>query len=213
MPKHQPGDAQPDAALGQRLGALLRQWIVRDIDHVVHEADGRGSGPPEFRLVQVSILLEGTRDKACEVERAKKAGAIGRQGLFAAGVGCADCLAVGEIVLGINAIDEDHAGFGGIIGGAHDLVPKADSRNTSEGVTVEDEGPFRPGLHGGHEGVCHQHREIEVAQPPRLLFGGNEGLDVRMIAVHCAHHCTASRSGGHDGLAHGIPHFHEADGT
>jgi hypothetical protein len=62
---------------------------------------------------------------------------------------------------------------------------------------------------GLHEGVAHQHRQIEMAQPARTALGIGEGNNVGMIAPQRRHHCAAAGPGGLDGGAHGVPDIHE----
>ena len=54
--------------------------------------------------------------------------AIGRKALLGARIGRFDDLRVVEIVLGIHAIEEDHAGVGMVVGRSHDLVHQLASR-------------------------------------------------------------------------------------
>jgi hypothetical protein len=69
--------------------------------------------------------------------------------------------------------------------------------------------PVCVGCDCGHERVGRQDGEIEVAQAARLALGGDEILDIRVIAPHRRHHGTPPRAGGHDGAAHRIPDIHE----
>src|SRR5260370_20669716 len=51
--------------------------------------------------------------------------------------------------------------------------------------------------------------EVEVAQPSGLALGGNEGLDVGMVAPQRRHHGAAAGAGGNDGAAHCVPYIYE----
>jgi len=51
--------------------------------------------------------------------------------------------------------------------------------------------------------------EVEVPQPPRLTLGGDEVLDVGVVAPHGRHHRAPAGASGHDGAAHRVPHVHE----
>ena len=86
----QPGDAEPEAPLGQRLGALRLEREARDIDHVVHHPDGDGDQTGQFRLVDGCFggrrRLERLAHQGGEVDRAEQAGAVGGEGLLAAGI-------------------------------------------------------------------------------------------------------------------------------
>ena len=152
-------------------------------------------------------------DEAREIDRAQQARAMRRQRLLAARVGGADLLAVGEVVRGVDAVDEDDARLGVVVGGAHDAVPERARRHRAVDLAVEDEVPRLVVAHGANEGVRHQHRQVEVAQAGRIGLGVDEGLDVGMVAAQRRHHGAAPRARRHDGAAHGVPHVHEADGA
>ncbi len=121
--------------------------------------------------------------------------------------------AVTEIILGIDAVNENDAGLGIIIGRLHDLVPQAAGRNRAVILPGKAQGPGAVCLHRGHEGIAHQHGQIEIAEPQRIALGGNESFDIGMVAAHGGHHGAAPRACRHDGAAHGVPHIHEAQGS
>ena len=68
-------------------------------------------------------------------------------------------------------------------------------------------------LHGFHERVGREHREVEHRETSRRAFGVHEIFDVGMIAGERRHHRAAPRAGRHDRAAHRVPHFHEGDGA
>ena len=73
------------------------------------------------------MLGEGLVDQPRQVDRPQKARAIGRQWLFAARISGVDGLAVMEVVLGVDAVDEDDAGLGSCVAavqGRLALVPR-----------------------------------------------------------------------------------------
>ena len=80
---------------------------------------------------------------ARQIDRAQQAGAVGRQGLLAAGIGGVDLFAVAEIVLAVDAVDEDDAGLGVVIGGAHDALPQTAGRDFAIDLALEYERPGR----------------------------------------------------------------------
>ena len=55
-------------------------------------------------------------------DRAQAAAAVWRQRLFAAGIASLRLFRIRQVVIGVDAVDEDHAGFGVVVGGPHDLV-------------------------------------------------------------------------------------------
>ena len=207
------GDAKADAALGLGFLPLLFQREVRDIDHVVHHPDGGADQFIQFGLVHMGRGLEGLAHQPGQVDRAQQAGAIGRQGLFATGVGGRDRLAIGEVVGLVDAVDEDHAGFGEIIGGLHDPVPQVAGLDGVVDLAAETQLPRAVGLHGLHEGIGDQDRKVEHPQAGGVGLGGDEVLDIGVVAAHGGHHGAAAGAGGHDGAAHRIPHVHEGQGA
>ena len=57
-------------------------------------------------------------------------------------------LAVGEIVFGIDAVDEDDARLGIVVGGAHHALPQRARGNGAVDLAVKDEVPGRIVAHG-----------------------------------------------------------------
>ena len=104
-------------------------------------------------------------DKTGEIDGAEEAGAIGRQGLLAARIGGLDRLAIGEIVLGVDAVDEDHPRLGGNVGGAENLLPQLARLYRAIGPAGEYKGPAGVRSHRIHECIGDQDREVEHAQP------------------------------------------------
>ena len=218
QPQHQqrvgePGDAQPDPALGPCFLGLPGQREFRGIDHVVHHPHSEGDQIGQRLGVEMGVLAEGLGHQPRQVDRAQQAGAIGRQRLLAAGVGGGDGLAIGEVVHRVDPVDEDHPRLGIVIGGAHHPVPQIAGRQGVIDLAAETQVPGRVGLDRGHEGVGHQHREVEHAQPGGIGLGGDEGLDIGVIAAHGRHHRAAAAAGGHDRAAHRVPDIHERERT
>ncbi len=203
------GDAQPDAPLRHRFGALLRQRKARNIDDVVEKPHGRAGEPLQFGFVQFRILLERVLHQAREIDRAQQTRAVRRQRLLATRVGRADGFAVGEVVLRIDAVDEDDARFGGLVGRAHDTVPQPARAHGPKHPALKLQRPFGVVLHRGHKGIARQHREVEHGKAAGRALGVDEGFDVRVVAGESRHHRAAARAGAHDGAAHGVPHLHE----
>jgi hypothetical protein len=143
-----------------------------------------------------------------EVHAAEVAAAVGRQELLAAGIAGDDRLAVREVVVLVDPVDEDHARLGMIVGRAHDLVPQVASGNrlvdpcaiaalpgarVAEGLLRVNQVERRIGLHGPHERVRHRDGHVEVAERA-VVLGVDELLDIRMVHPHHAHLRAASRT-------------------
>ena len=205
----QPGDAKADAALGRRLAGLRLKRKARGIDHVVHHPHGSADQLDQLILVQRGGLAKRVRHQPRQVDRPEQARAIGRQGLFAAGVGGRNRLAVIQVVGRVDPVDENHARFGVIIGRAHDGVPQIARLHGLVDGAVELQIPRPVRLHRLHERIGHKDRDVEHAQPGGVGLGGDEILDIRVIATHRRHHRTPARACGHDRAAHRVPHIHE----
>ena len=151
-----------------------------------------------------------------------------RQRLLGAGVGRRDRLAVTQVVVGVDAVQEEHAGFGMVVGGVHDLVPQLARGHAAVDPlavgTLARAGRLELGTrlglvheldlasvdHGLHEGIGDADRDVEVLQITFVL-GVDEGLDVRVIAAQHAHLRATPCAGGFDGLAAAVEHPHVAD--
>ena len=119
-----PGEPQPDPPLGVRLGLLRRQRPHRDVKHVVQHAHRGVYYARESLEIEARFRPERVGDEQREIDAAQAAAAVCGQRLFAARIGRFDCFAVREIVIGIDAVDENHARLGVIVGGLHDLPPQ-----------------------------------------------------------------------------------------
>ena len=203
------GNAKANATLGFGLVLLLGQGKVGEVDHIVEHAHRYCHQFFELRHIQMGPLLEGIAHQRRQVDRTQKAGAVRRQGLFATRVGGVDFLAVIEVVEAVDAVDEDDPRLGEAVGGTHNLVPQIARRQAFITDTVESEFPGGTFLDRVHESVGHQHRQVEHAQPSRLLLGLDKVLDIGMVTTQGRHHRPAAGSGAHDGAAHGIPHIHK----
>jgi hypothetical protein len=82
------------------------------------------TAPPGKAGVVEAAGLERVAHEAGQVDRAQAAAAVGRQRLLGAGVGAGNGLAVRQVVVAVDAVQEQHAGFGMVVGGPHDLVPQ-----------------------------------------------------------------------------------------
>ena len=140
----------------------------------------------------------------------------------------ADRLAVMQVVVRIDPVQEEHARLGVVVGGAHDLVPqlagphpavdpqpvgalrRAGGAQLGAGRGLVHQLDVGIGLDRLHERVAHAHRDVEVLQVP-LVLRMDEGLDVRVVAAQHAHLRTAPRAGRLHRLAAAVEHPHVAD--
>src|SRR5579885_1944548 len=239
-PEHQkrigePGDAKPDAACVSRYLGLLRQREARDIDDIVEKSHGNAHGLCACLVIKARVWHEWIAHKAGEIDRAEIAGAIRRQGDLAAGIGRADSLAVPKIIQLIDAVDEQNARLGAIVGSRDNTLPKLAGRNgphdparhlgchsgpfaqeirtlPADGCCRKDKRPLFTAADCLHEIVGDKDGKIEPPQLARRPFGADELLDIGMIAPQGCHHCAAPRPGRENRRAHGIPNPHEGDG-
>ena len=121
-------EAHAVPALAHDLVALPLERQAVDLDHVVEHAGEDLDDLAVLGPIELGLIGERLTHEAREVHGAEQAGSIGRQRLLAAGIGRADVLAPPVVVHLIDAVDEDEARFGEIIGGGHDAVPHAACR-------------------------------------------------------------------------------------
>ncbi len=152
------GDAQPDAALRQRFLALGCKRVVRDVDHVVEEAHGDPHARLELGQIERRAVGEGMLDQVCQVDGTQEAGAVRGQWLLAARIGRVDLLAIAQVVARVDAVDEDDARLGEIVGRLHDALPQRGRGQRAVDLAGELELPGAVLAHGCEEGVRHQHR-------------------------------------------------------
>ena len=150
-------------------------------------------------------------DQPCEIDRTEVARAVGRQRLFAAGVGCRDLLAIVQIVARVDPVDEDNSRLRVVVGCAHDALPQVARANRLECLAGEAQRPIGTLVDGADERVGNQDRQVEHAEPRRVALRVDEHLDIRMVAAHGRHHGAAAIPGAHDRAAHRIPNVHEAE--
>ena len=211
-------EAQPDAALGARLGRLLRQRPLGGVQYQVEHAHRDAGHLAQARKIDPGIRREWRVDESGQVERAQVAAAIRWQRLLAAGIGGAQLFGIPQVVLGIHAIDEQHARLGVAIGRAHDAFPQCagaqfaiDPQAVFPAIAAGGEvfiawfGRMHQrerfiGLDGAHEGIRYADRDIEVGEPARVL-GRDEALDVRMADVQHTHLGAAPGAGRFDRAA------------
>ena len=112
--------------ISSRCGSSGRPLISTTLSsmRVNTRTTSRYSSQSKFGVVRERVAHE-----ARQIDRAEQAGAIGRQRLLAARVGRADVLAPPVVVHLIDAVDQDEARLGEIVGGGHDDVPHAPRRH------------------------------------------------------------------------------------
>src|SRR5690606_12041915 len=104
----EPRDPQSQPALGLRFVFLVSEGEARDFDDIVQETNGRASQGSETRLVQYSVGFERRGHQPRQIYGPEEACPIRRQHLLAAGIARRNSLTVGEIVLGIDPVNEDY---------------------------------------------------------------------------------------------------------
>jgi hypothetical protein len=186
-------------------------------------------GLDEARPVETHVLGEGRAHEAGEVDRAEAAAAVVGDRDLAAGIGRLDPLAVMQVVLGVDAVEKQHAGLGGLVGVAHDRapqVPRPDRRVDPEPVLA----PMRAGgdlclrrlgcvhqlerpvrLDRLHQRIGHADRDVEVVEPPGLALGADELHDVGVVAAQHAHLRAAPGARALDRGAGLVEDMHVAD--
>ena len=221
------GEAHANAALGGRLVALLLQRPVGHVQHVVQCAHLGGHHLLEGVEVERGrpVHAERVAHEAREDDGAQVAAAIGRQGLLAAGVGGGDLLAVLQVVVFVDAAQEQDAGLGEVVGRAHDGVPQlaraqrlvdpqpvgalAHARLLAQlaaGLGAVHQLPGGVLHHGLHEFVGHAHRHVEIVPASRGALGGDEVEHVGMVDAQHAHLRATARTGALHGGAGLVEH-------
>jgi hypothetical protein len=108
----------------ERSRALLCQRQAVDLDHVVEHAREHAHDFAVFVPVEMRLRGERVAHELGQVHRAEQAGPVGRQRLFAAGIGGADGFAPPVVVHLVDAVDQDEPGLGEVIRRDHDHVPQ-----------------------------------------------------------------------------------------
>ena len=209
----QTGDADAHPAFGIGFGPLLRQRIIAQVDHVVQHAHGDGDGPGDGILVQSRVRRERIDGETGEVHGTEQAGAVRRQGLFAAGVGGADLFTIIHIVHFIDAVHQDESGFRKIVGGTHDQFPQFAGLDGLVDLAVEHQVPRGVGFDRFDEFGGDRDRKVEHLQCGVVALGRDEFFDVGMVAAHDAHLGAAALACAHDRAAGGIQDLHETQRT
>ena len=84
--------------------------------------------------------------------------------MLTAGIGGRNLFGIGEVVGGIDAINENHAWFGIVIGGLHDLVPQIPRLHRVIHLAFEHQIPRTIRLDRGHEIIGDENGQVEHAQ-------------------------------------------------
>ena len=183
----------------------------------------------EFGEIETRFRPECVTDELGQIDAAQAAAAVRGQRLLAAGVRCIEPLAIRQVVVRVDAINEDDAGFRVIVSRAHDLVPQVARAhrpvNPQAVVALPRvllrvdarcrfvyKFPFPVVLHCTHErvGDCDAHVEIRKIA---VVFGVNEVFDVRMVAAQDAHLRTAPRARRFNRLAAAVEDAHVRNRT
>ncbi len=151
-------------------------------------------------------------NEAREDDGAEVAAAVGRQGFFTARIRRRDLLAVAQVVVVVDVVQEEDAGLGEVVGRAHDGVPqRAGGQGLVDplavgalvGTLLQQGGAGAgavhqvPGLvfgHGLHEVVADADRDVEVVPAARRALGGDEFEHVGVVDAQHAHLGAAPRA-------------------
>ena len=221
------GEAHADAALGLGFGVLLRQWPVGDVEHVVERTHLQGHRLGKRLEVERrhAIKAKGVAHKARQDDGAEVAAPVRRQGLLAAGVGGGDLLAIAQVVVLVDVVQEQDAGFGEVVGRLHDGVPQlargqglvhpqavgalvgALLHHGDAGAGLVHQLPGLVVDHGLDEGIAHAHRHVEVVPAARRALGGDEVMHIGVVDAQHAHLRTAARARAFDGGARLVEHI------
>ena len=124
----QTGNAQADTTLRLRLPLLTRQGPFRRIEHVVQHAHGHRHNASHGLEVKAGAGRERIVHELRQVEAAEITAPVGGECLLATGVACFNQLAILQVVVTVDRVDEQHSGLGVIVGALHDLLPKFGGR-------------------------------------------------------------------------------------
>ncbi len=224
----QPGIAQPDAALVPCFLLLFGQRPCGDIQHVVQHAHRGAHQLLERFVVEDGMRRERVFHHARQVDRAQTAAAVGGEGLLSAWVGGLDHLAIGQVVVPVHQVDEQHTRFGVVVSALHDLLPQIGGLHLAihplavgaldSALCLERFGGFcfvhqferLVVFQCLHQSIGHADRDVEIFQVA-LVLGMDEALDVGMVAAQHTHLRTAPRAGRFHGLAGAVEHAHVGD--
>src|SRR4051812_27742132 len=177
--------------------------------------------------VEARALGERLGDVAREVDRAEAAAAVGRQRLLGAGIRRLDRLAVVQVVVAVDAVEEQDARLGVVVRRAHDLVPQLacpdlaiDPQTVGALVRLLARPRFRLVdelellvlLDGEHEVVRDADGDVEVGEVARV-FRVDEILDIGVIAAQDAHLRAAASARRFHRLARAVEDAHVGNGS
>ena len=186
-------------------------------------------------------LLESIKVKRRVAARAKRvphevgqddgaeiAAAVGGKWLFAARVGRLDLLAVVQVVVAPDLVEEQNARLGEVVGRLHDGVPQlargqlavhpqavgalvaAALQHLLARLGLVHQFPVGAVGHGLHEGVAHADRDVEIVPPARRALGGDELGHIGVIDAQHAHLRATPRSSALNRGARLVEHVHVA---
>ena len=153
----QAGQAKTDTPLGLGLLALGFERVVGHVDDGVEHAHGNADAFFQLGQIDIGAGFERMIHQPRQIDRPEQTGTIGRQWLFAARIGGVNVLAIGEVVLVVDAVDEDDARLGELVGRAHDALPQIARLERAHDAAGEDEIPILILADGADEGIGDQH--------------------------------------------------------
>ena len=124
----QTGNAQADTTLRLRLPLLAWQGPFRRIEHVVQHAHGHRHDASHGLEVKAGAGRERIVHELRQIDAAEITAPIGGKGLLATGVAGFNQLAILQVVVTVDRVDEQHSRLGVMVGALHDLLPKIGGR-------------------------------------------------------------------------------------
>ena len=216
----QPCEAEADAPLRHRFLVLLLERPRGDFQHIVQHADRGRDDLAEALEIESGSFGKFVLDESGQVDRPQATAPVRRQRLFRARVGRLDALAVAQVVVDVDAVEEQDPRLGVVVRRAHDLVPElARAYRLVDPQAVLALAGFlvrlrlvhqldlEVHLDREHEVVGDADRDVEVGKVA-LVLGVDEFLDVRVVAAQHAHLRAAARARGLDRLAGAVEDAH-----
>ncbi|MNV23731.1 hypothetical protein D3C71_1147630 [compost metagenome] len=166
--------------------------------------------------------------KAGEDDGAQVTTTVRRQRLLTTGIGRRDVFAIVQVVVFVDAPQEQDTGLGKVVGRLHDGVPQlacghggihplavctlvgALGEQRSAGASLVHQLPLCVVLHGCNELVRNAHRHIEVIPAPWRALGRDELVHIGMVDAQHAHLRPPPRARALHGGAGLIEHVHVA---
>ncbi len=207
-------DAQSDPPVALGDGLDFRKRVAIHVQHIVEEAHGQ----PRRLAQSVEIdprIQRRTGEKLAQIDGAERAGLIGQQRLLAAGIRRLDPADMRGGIAAVDGIQEHDTRLAGLPGRFHQPIEDLAGLEASHlllGMRIDQRivaVPFeRP-----HERIREADGEIEVDQLLRVLLGGDEVENVRVVDAQYSHVRAAAGAALLDDLGRHVEDAHEGDGA